>query len=198
MKNKIDFFNRAASTWDETCSHDMMKVECILDLIEIKAGSHVLDVGTGTGILIPYLYKRVTQSGRIKAIDVAEKMIEVARQKYIYDNVYFECEDVLDSNDDESSYDHVICYSMFPHFQSRKAEAVNRLTQKLKFGGKLTICHSQSREAINNIHKRGDQAIKEDYLPTMATMRQYFLDAGLKVLKEIDNEDMFVIIGYKQ
>jgi len=62
MKSQKYFFNSVASTWDETCNHDMIKVESILDLIEIKSGSHILDVGTGTGVLIPSLYQRVTQS----------------------------------------------------------------------------------------------------------------------------------------
>lgn len=195
MKLQKDFFNSVASTWDETSNHNMTKVEYILDLVRIKSGSNVLDVGTGTGILIPSLYRRVTQSGYIKAIDMADKMIEVARKKYKCDNVIFECGDVLDMNDDKVIYDHIICYSMFPHFQCRKKEAVNKLAQKLKNGGKLTICHSQSREEINNIHSRADEAVKEDNLPTMATMREYFSTAGLKVLEEVDNEKMFVIIG---
>ncbi len=194
MKSKIDFFNSVAGTWDESCSHDMAKVEYILDLIGIKSGDCILDVGTGTGILIPSLYERVTQLGSIKGIDVAKKMIEVAQQKYKYDNVVFKCEDALNT-DDKSKYDHIICYSMFPHFQCRKSEAVKILAQKLKIGGKLTICHSQSREDINNLHKRADEIVKEDNLPTMAVMREYFLDAHLKVLEEIDNKDMFVIIG---
>ncbi|WP_032121641.1 class I SAM-dependent methyltransferase [Clostridium amazonitimonense] len=195
MKEQKDFFNSVASTWDEICNHDMIKVESILDMIEIKSGSYILDVGTGTGILIPSLYQRVSKSGHIKAIDMAEKMIEVAYQKNKYNNVSFECRDVLDTNEDETIYDHVICYSMFPHFQYRKEEAVHKLAQKLKVGGKLTICHSQSRETINNLHKGVDDAVKEDNLPTMEIMRKYFLDAGLKVLKEVDNTEMFVIIG---
>lgn len=194
MKLKKDFFNRVADSWDEMCNHDMKKVEYILDLVDIQAGSKILDVGTGTGILIPSLYKRVTSSGKIKAIDMAENMIEVAKKKNNYDNVIFECNDILKNNGDETCYDYIICYSMFPHFQC-KEEAVEKLTQKLKKGGKLTICHSQSREAINNLHKRVDDTVKEDNLPKMEILTEYLLESGLKVVKEVDNEDMFVVIG---
>lgn len=192
-----DFFNNMADTWDEICNHDMIKIEYILDLIDIKKGSHVLDVGTGTGVLIPSLFQRVTQSGCIKAIDLAEKMIEVAQRKNEYENVIFECIDVLEIKGNEDIYDHIICYSMFPHFKCRKAEAVSRMTEKLKVGGNFTICHSQSRESINNLHRGVDEVVKEDNLPPMEIMRQYFLDAGLKVIKEVDSTDMFVIIGCK-
>lgn len=84
---------------------------------------------------------------------------------------------------------------MFPHFKSRKAEAIETLAKKLKTGGELIICHSQSREAINNLHKNVDEAVKEDNLPPMEVMRAYFKDAGLEVVKEVDNEGMFVIVG---
>lgn len=196
MKSQKDFFNDVAHSWDEMCIHDMNKVEYILNLVDIQAGSHILDVGTGTGVLIPSLYKRVTKSGRIKAMDVSEKMIEVAELKNNYPNVIFQCKDVLENNGHEAYYDHIICYSMFPHFQF-KEQAVQRLSEQLKLGGNLTICHSQSREAINNLHKSADDTVKEDNLPTIEIIKQYFLKAGLKVVKEVDNEEMFVILGCK-
>ncbi|SCY76216.1 class I SAM-dependent methyltransferase [Alkaliphilus peptidifermentans] len=194
MKSQKEFFNRVANSWDEMCNHDMKKVESILDLVGIQEGSRVLDVGTGTGVLIPSLSQRVTQLGGVKAIDVAEKMIEVAQQKNKYENVDFECGDVLETNGDEDCYDHIICYSMFPHFQ-RKEKAIEKLSQKLKVGGKLTICHSQSRKAINNLHKRADDSVKEDNLPAIEIVRQYYIGAGMNVIKEVDDEEMFVIIG---
>ncbi len=194
MKSAKDFFNGLASSWDEICQHDMDKVEFILNLVGIQQGSKVLDVGTGTGVLIPSLSRRTTSLGHIKAIDLAEKMIEIAQEKNKYDNVEFECGDVLESNGDQASYDHIICYSSFPHFQC-KATAIAKLSQKLKKGGKLTICHSQSREMINRLHQRSADPVKEDNLPAMEIIRQYYHRAGLKVLKEVDDQAMFVLIG---
>lgn len=197
MKSQQEFFNNVAYNWDKMCNHDMKKVEYILELIGIQEGSYVLDVGTGTGVLIPSLSKRVTNSGHIKAVDIADKMIEVAKQKNIYENVVFECKDVLEYKGDEKYYDHIICYSMFPHFRN-KEEAIKSLSKKLKVGGKLTICHSQSRKAINNLHKSANEIVKEDNLPTLEIIKEYFLSANLKVIKEIDSEELFVVIGYKE
>ncbi len=194
MKSQKDFFNSVAESWDQKCKHDMTKVESILDLAEIEAGNYILDVGTGTGILVPSLAQRVTQSGRIKAVDVAEKMIEVAREKNQYENVVFECKDALDGEETEIGYDHVICYSMFPHFPD-KARAIKKLSRKIKAGGRLVIGHSQSRAAINNLHKRVDNAVKEDNLPSMVTLEQLFESAGLSVRQTVDDLEMFVIIG---
>ncbi|MCT4686120.1 class I SAM-dependent methyltransferase [Vallitalea sp.] len=196
MKLKKDFFNSVADSWDEMCNHDMKKVEYILDLVDIQAGSRILDVGTGTGVLIPSLYKRVTSSGKIKAIDMAESMIEVAKKKNSYENVFFECNDILKNKGEEAYYDYIICYSMFPHFHC-KEEAVEKLSKKLKKGGKLTICHSQSRKAINNLHKRVDNTVKKDNLPNMKILKEYFSESGLEVVEQVDNKDMFVVIGIR-
>lgn len=196
MKAQKDFFNRVADSWDQRSQHDMNKVEAILDMTQIAEGSRVLDVGTGTGVLVPSLSERVSSAGYVKAVDVAERMIEIAKKKNRFGNVLFACEDALAPAQDEAPFDYVICYSMFPHFKDKKW-AVERLAQKIRVGGKLVIGHSQSREAINSLHRRADQAVSEDHLPPMKILREYFQVGGLRVLAEIDNQDMFVIVGEK-
>lgn len=196
MKSQTAFFNSVAENWDEMCRHDMIKVDFMLELLQVEEGQQLLDVGTGTGILIPSLVKRIGTTGSIKGIDLAEKMIEVAKQKNNFSNVVFKCEDALDYNIDESSYDAIICYSMFPHFED-KEKAVAVLAKKLKANGKLMICHSQSRVAINTIHRKANEVVREDNLPPVEVIEAYFLKAHLNVIQVIDNEEMFVVLGCK-
>jgi 2-polyprenyl-3-methyl-5-hydroxy-6-metoxy-1,4-benzoquinol methylase len=197
MKPQKDYFNERAHTWDEKCPHDMRKVGDILDLLGIREGHRILDAGTGTGVLVPGLSARVSLSGHVKAVDLAEKMIDIARRKNIFLNVSFECTDALETGEGEALYDHIICYSMFPHFQE-KAEAVRNLAGKLKTGGKLAICHSQGRRAINLLHERSADTVTFDALPDMRTLKNYFLESGLAVDQEIDTEEMFVLTGCKE
>ena len=196
MDTQKEFFNVAAFSWDEVCRHDMEKVEGILDLVNIEKGSHVLDVGTGTGVLVPSLSRRVTESGQIKAVDIADKMIEVAKRKNKFENVIFSCEDALAVASDELSYDHILCYSMFPHFKNKK-EAIEKLKAKLKVGGKLTICHTQTRDEINQLHQRKDKAVKDDVLPAMEEFIQMFREAHLKPVLTIDDHEKFVMIAVR-
>lgn len=196
MKSQKDFFNEVAYSWDEICVHDMKKVEYILDLIDIKNGDYILDVGTGTGVLIPSLSQRVASQGKVKAVDLADQMIKIAQIKNNFENVFFECKDVLDSKDNDDLYDHIICYSMFPDFKD-KEYAIEKLSKKLKTNGKLTICHSQSRDAINNLHKKADDIVKEDNLPRLEIIKQHFLKFGLSEFVEVDNEEMFLVCGCK-
>ncbi|EGY80680.1 class I SAM-dependent methyltransferase [Peptoniphilus indolicus] len=194
--NQREFFNSMAEKWDSFCKHDNKKIIEILNLLEIKPSDKVLDVGTGTGILIPFLLERVGKGGEVCAVDISEKMIEVAMKKYAASNLTFKNEDILDCDLNTRYYDKVICYSMFPHFEDKK-KAIEKLRKYLNENGKLIICHSQSREAINNLHKDSSIVVEKDILPKMEILENYFIGANYKVLKKVDSEEMFVVIAKK-
>ncbi|MFC1984380.1 class I SAM-dependent methyltransferase [Chloroflexota bacterium] len=70
------YFNQKAARWDETSSEmDTTKLERMAKRLEIEPGSVVLDVGTGTGVFIPFLLRETGKGGRITALDIAEKML---------------------------------------------------------------------------------------------------------------------------
>lgn len=185
-----------AEKWDSVCQHDMNKVKYIISLLNIRYGARILDVGTGTGVLIQLLAEQAGEQGEITAIDVSDRMLEVAQRKHMYDNVSFVCGDVLEADLPNEYFDYVICYSVFPHFDDKEF-AVKVLSKYIKQGGKLVICHSQSREAINNRHKSASEAVAEDILPQINVIRGYFENLGLETIIEINNDEMFVAAARK-
>lgn len=197
MSSDREYFNARALDWDHTCVHDESKVAHIVNLLQVKASDRILDVGTGTGVLIPYLLKYLDDSGHITAVDVSEKMLEVAKSKYRGKNITYRQGDVLEIPMDEK-FDLIICYSMFPHFKENKFKAIYTLSQLLKSEGKLCISHSQSREAINSLHLKAGDAVKNDRLPKMVILEQAFLELGLYPECVIDNEDYFIIVGKRE
>ncbi len=70
-----EYFDKAASTWDEKFLTPSLSsfLENLVPQFGIEAGQSVLDVGTGTGVLIPYLIKAVGPSGSVTAIDYFRK-----------------------------------------------------------------------------------------------------------------------------
>jgi ubiquinone/menaquinone biosynthesis C-methylase UbiE len=94
---KSAFFDRLAGDWDESTDHHPSKLERIARLLRLEPGDTVLDVGCGTGVMVPYLLERVGENGRIVAVDISPRMIEVARRKFPpaeYPNVKFIVADV--------------------------------------------------------------------------------------------------------
>jgi demethylmenaquinone methyltransferase/2-methoxy-6-polyprenyl-1,4-benzoquinol methylase len=185
---KHDFFNDMAEEWDAKNKWDMDKIGLMLKLLYIKSGDAVLDVGTGTGVLVPFL---LGYTNNVSAIDSAEKMIDVARKKFADTGVNFIHGDALEHPFDDDTFDHIICYSVFPHFDD-KPLAIARLAKKLKPGGFLSILHSASKEKINGVHVHtSSMDIKSDNLPPAQALVTCARDNGLREEIVIDNTEMY-------
>jgi ubiquinone/menaquinone biosynthesis C-methylase UbiE len=192
-----EFFNQRAQEWDKNTKHDTDKIKYILSQLDLRGSEKILDVGTGTGILIPFYMKYLT-SGTITAIDFSEKMIEVASSKFLpetYPQVEFISSDVYDIKY-SNHFDIVMCYSCFPHFKD-KPRAISIFKKMLKFQGKLVVAHSNSRDEINSVHIQSGYEISKDILPARSVLKNMIQTAGLKVIFERDDKDFFIMIAEK-
>lgn len=190
--NNREFFNKVALKWDEMCNHDDKKIRKIIELSNVKENSKILDVGTGTGILISYLIEK--NPLKVVAVDVAEKMIEVAKSKYDDDRVQFIAKDIMEYKEDKE-FDYIFIYSAYPHFKD-KEKLFEHLYELTNTDGKIIIAHSESKEKINEIHSKNEN-VKDDRLPpveiTAEIMSKYF-----KIETAIDNDEMYFISGIKK
>lgn len=189
------FFNEKAEVWDTFSINDKKKMEYITDLFEIKENFNILDVGTGTGVMIPFYLKKL-KNGNVTGLDYSEKMIAIAKKKNPESStVSYQIADVYNLEPEEK-YDLVVCYSCFPHFYD-PMNALKRLSGVLKKGGRLAIAHSSSRNNINNIHHSGDDAVCNDYLPDMEDMKKMFTILGLSPEFVRDDSEYYIIIARK-
>ena len=191
----FDFFNGLAEKWDSINPCNAEKIKIMLDLLFIKPDDKILDVGTGTGILIPFLLKK-TSGKNITAVDGAEKMIEKAKQKHIDTAVNFIVSDIMECNFKTESFNHIICYSIFPHLND-KQNAVRCFSELLTKDGLLSILHSESKEAINRVHS-AYQEVSSDSLKSPAAYIPLFNHAGLYEEIVLDNSEMYMLCCRKR
>lgn len=171
------YFNSKAGIWDENVAEkDRAKLGGIARRLDIEPGSTVLDVGTGTGIFVPFLLKKVGCNGRLVCLDFAEEMLSKAKAKDFKGNIEYACADIVGTHLEDEVFDAVVCYSSFPHFRD-KPKALHEINRVLKKGGKLFICHTSSRTKINEVHGRVSE-LSTDLIPDEKEMLQLLSSAG--------------------
>lgn len=193
---QIEFFDTRAEDWDKITVHDMGKVEYIANLLNIEENSVILDVGTGTGVMIPQYLSKI-KTGRVVAVDYSENMIGVAKKKNPESDILsYRVMDIYDMKD-RNKYDIIVCYSCFPHFPY-PLEAIHILSHALKDNGAIMIAHSSSRETINHVHETGGQEICTDYLPELDILEEFFHVNGMEVEFTRDDDEYYIAIGRKK
>ncbi len=190
------YFNQRATSWDEINSErDTAKLERMAERLNIRSGSTVLDVGTGTGVFLPFLLGKIGKSGRVVASDFAEKMLTQAQAKGFDGNIDYLNADVTNIPLCSEIFDIVVCYSSFPHFQD-KPKALAEMKRVIKGGGRLLICHTSSRATINEIHRQ-IPAVKNDTIPDEDEMHFMLSAAGFTEIKIEDNSDSYLVSARK-
>jgi len=190
------YFNQRAAIWDETVAEkDISKLEQMAERLNIEPGSTVLDVGTGTGVFIPFLLRKIGRSGRIICLDIAGEMLSKAVAKGFNGNIDYLCADVTKIPLDDETFDFIVCYSSFPHFQN-KSRALAEMNRVIKSGGSLFICHTSSRATINQIH-RNIPAVQNDTIPDKDEMQIMLSMAGFTDIKIADDSESYLATARK-
>ena len=191
------YFNQRAAIWDETASEqDTTKLKRMARRLNIKPGSTVLDVGTGTGVFIPFLLSKIGKNGQIVALDFAEEMLRQAQAKGCNRNIDYLHADVTNIPLGEEIFDIVICYSSFPHFPN-KPRALTEMNRVIKTGGKLFICHTSSRTKINEIHRQ-IPAVENDLIPDKGEMQIMLSMAGFTSIEIDDDSENYLASARKK
>jgi len=190
------YFNDRADIWDEnTAEQDAGKLKRMAARLELKPGSKVLDVGTGTGIFLPFIMSSIGGNGRVVALDLAEEMLKKARAKSLNGNIDYLQADIMEIPLGGGIFDSVVCYSTFPHFQD-KVKALGEIYRVMKSGGRLLICHTSSRAHINEIH-RELPVVKDDMLPAGDEMRSMLAAVGFGEIRIEDGSESYLASAVK-
>ncbi|MGD9130761.1 MAG: class I SAM-dependent methyltransferase [Candidatus Bathyarchaeota archaeon] len=194
-----DYFDKAAETWDEKFHTPKLSkfLEKLVPQFGIQAGQKVLDVGTGTGVLVPYLTKAVEPDGSVTAIDFSEKMVQKCEAKHGHlRNFAVEVGNIEEATFPPENFDVVVCFGVFPHL-GNKEEALRNINCILKTGGKLVIAHAFSSEELKIHHKKASKHVAHDTMPEKKEMIRLLEHRGFTKISIKDEAGCYLGIAYK-
>ncbi len=183
------FFDRLATGWDANAKHPDAVIDRILDRIGLRPGAEVLDVGCGTGILVPdYLARGASVTG----VDLSPEMLRLAREKYRgTPGVHFLLADA-ETAALGGPYDCVVVYNAFPHFPRPEVLLVH-LGKLVKPGGTLTVAHGMSMAQLARHHANVPPTVSRS-LPAPETLAAMF-PPGFSMTVVEANDKLYQVTG---
>jgi len=187
-----EYFNRLSSSWESGIAPGARERgrELVFSL-GIEPGSRVLDVGCGTGVLIPWLAEAVGRTGRLVALDIAEKMLEEARSLHRLLDLEFVWADVADIPFPGGAFDEVICHNCFHLFSDGEA-ALSEMGRVLGPGGRAAVSYAWDiREATR---RGGDPDAPRGGADALAgeAVARALSAAGFELLRLEEGSDRFL------
>ncbi|MCS7221174.1 MAG: class I SAM-dependent methyltransferase [Anaerolineae bacterium] len=189
------FFDQAAATWDELETDEVRsRLAEIVTSLGILAGAMILDVGCGTGVLFPLLTASAREQGHVVGLDISREMLRRAATKGY--PVFLVQGDAHRPPLRQATFDWVICNAVLPHFNDKEA-ALTALGRCLVPGGVLVVCHGNSRQFINSLHRDTGGVVAEDRVPDPTLMAELLRNAGLEPFFILDGVDRYVALARK-
>lgn len=191
--NHRKFFDRAAADWDaQTEEETLIRLREIVARLAIEPGAAVLDVGTGTGVLLPLLLE---ERSRVVALDFSWPMLKRAQTKGY--RVRYVQGDVQHLPLSAGVFDLVICNAAFPHLPDKR-QALAEMGRVLKAGGLLAISHAAGRETINALHRQIGGVVGDDQVPDVPTMHRLMSEAGLSETSVLDAPTLYLATARRE
>ncbi|MFH0713693.1 MAG: methyltransferase domain-containing protein [Candidatus Micrarchaeota archaeon] len=184
-----DVYDKIADEWNEYKQKPLSAVNLLLPF---ATGIQCLDAGTGNGRNLPLLLDKFKT---VLAIDNSEKLLEIAKQKYVGKGVNFQLADVCALPFDEDSFDTVLCAAVLHHLNDDEiVVAFNELHRVLKPGGLLLGCvWNKHQEKFKNVignegsiswtMKNGEVAQRYIHFFEKEEIEQLAVSAGFEVVE---------------
>ena len=149
------------SIFDSPGRDQRLQIDRVMDMLGIKPGKTVADVGAGSGWFTVRAAKRVTGSGTVYAVDINPKAIEYIQQRAEREKLN-NIKTILGRSDNSllpaNSVDSVLLLKTY-HEVARPVELLANLRQSLRSGARVGIIDRNGNGENHGINK--DVVIQE-------------------------------------
>ena len=163
------------------------RLERIVDSAGIDPSDSVLDIGTGTGILIPLI--REYSPAQIYANDLSEAMLEFVRTHY--PSVITAQGDVADLALADASIGVAFINACYPNIIDKHKTFTN-LRRILRPGGRLIISHPLGRSFVEVLKKSVPFPL-DDFPAAEIEATELFAPYGLRVSLLLDEHELYIL-----
>lgn len=197
--SKSVYFDGIAEAWDGWDDLEALarKFAAGLEAFGVASDETILDVGCGTGNLTKALLGRLGPRGRVVAVDISPRMVEVAKAKLRDERVTWHLADARSLPLPDAVFDRVMCYSVWPHFDDAAASAAE-LARVLRPSGSLHVWHLISRARVNEIHASAGPAVQRDVLAPAEQIASVLSTAGFEITEAMDCNTHYLVSACKR
>lgn len=192
MNEIRNFFSKRARNWDRIHkANDFATAMKVSLLVKNSKNKTILEVGCGTGIMLPFLLARFRE---VHACDISSKMAKIAAKKYPLAKVRtldFEKKSFYQP----SYFDVIVIYNAFPHFRN-PLKICQKANFLLKKGGVLIIAHSLNRKQLRLVHSNGGKIVSNHVLMGNKELSKILQISGFTNIKIKEGSD-FILVAKK-
>ncbi len=156
----------------------------------IAKGDTVLDVGSGTGILIPIIKKY--KPGSIYACDLSKRMLEQLKENYPYVKTIMA--DVRDLKLPKGSIDAAFLNACYPNIVD-KAGTFSNISRMMKAKGRIVISHPLGKAFILSLKNGAPFPLTE--FPEEPEAGALLKPFGFEVETFIDEPRLYILVATK-
>lgn len=185
-------FEKHVAFFSEPIPDDIeQRTACIVAAAKLARADRVLDVGTGTGVLIPHIQRFAVRD--IVGCDLSVAMLTEAQKRY--PDVRYWHGDVIELPESLGPFDVVFFNGMFGNVWDQR-ETLQTISTHLTQGGRVLISHPLGAAFVEELRKSDPRMVPHS-LPRKERLTSLIEDLPLELRQLQDEEQLYLcVLGY--